>query len=52
MLPRTLAIKDGKLKFNPFSGVVPIWLGQSERRLPLDDADMKDVFIEIPETTR
>ncbi len=35
-----LAIKDGKLKFNPFSGVVPD-MEDSERRLPLDDADMK-----------
>ncbi len=35
-----LAIEDGKLKFNPFSGVVPD-MEDSERRLPLNDADMK-----------
>jgi integrase len=37
-----LAIKEGKLKFNPFSGVVPD-MDDSERRLPLSDADMKVV---------
>ena len=37
-----LAIKEGKLKFNPFSGVVPD-MDDSERRLPLSDADMKAV---------
>jgi integrase len=34
------SIKEGKLKFNPFSGVVPK-ATDSERRLPFDDADMK-----------
>ena len=37
-----LAIKEGKLKFNPFSGVVPD-MDDSQRRLPLSDADMKAV---------
>src|ERR1019366_1390329 len=37
-----LAIKEGKLKFNPFSGVVPD-MDDSERRLPLSDADMKAI---------
>jgi integrase len=37
-----LAVKEGKLKFNPFSGVVPD-MDDSERRLPLSDADMKAV---------
>jgi integrase len=37
-----LAIEEGKLKFNPFSGVVPD-MDDSERRLPLSDADMKAI---------
>jgi integrase len=37
-----LAIKEGKLKFNPFSGVVPD-MDDSQRRLPLSDADMKAI---------
>jgi integrase len=37
-----LAIKEDKLRFNPFSGVVPN-LDDSVRRLPLDDADMKAI---------
>jgi integrase len=35
-----LAIKEGRLRFNPFAGVIPK-LDDAERRLPLDDADMK-----------
>lgn len=35
-----LAIKEGRLKFNPFSSVVPK-RDDEEKRLPLDDADMK-----------
>jgi integrase len=35
-----LAIKEGRLKFNPFSGIVPK-RGDSVTRLPLTDADMK-----------
>jgi integrase len=35
-----LAIKEGRLKFNPFSSVVPE-RNDKLRRLPLDDADMK-----------
>jgi integrase len=35
-----LAIKENKLKFNPFGGIIPR-LDDAERRLPLDDADMK-----------
>jgi integrase len=35
-----LAIKDGKLKFNPFSSVVPK-RNDRQRRLPLSDDDMK-----------
>jgi integrase len=34
-----LAIKEGTLKFNPFSGVVP-QRDDAERRLPLSDADI------------
>jgi integrase len=34
-----LAIKEGKLKFNPFSGIVPK-NGDADRRLPLSDDDM------------
>jgi integrase len=34
-----LAIREGKLKFNPFSGIVPN-RDDAERRLPLDDADI------------
>jgi integrase len=37
-----LAIKEGKLKFNPFASVVPDG-NDKLRRLPLDDADMKVV---------
>ena len=36
------AIKEGKLKFNPFSGIMPD-MDDSERRLPLSDADMKTI---------
>jgi integrase len=36
-----LAIKEGKLKFNPFSGVVPN-RDDAERRLPLSDADVAE----------
>jgi integrase len=36
-----LAIKEGKLKFNPFSSIVPD-RDDAEKRLPLDDADMKE----------
>ena len=35
-----LAINEGKLRFNPFSGVVPK-LDDAERREPLSDEDMK-----------
>ena len=35
-----LAIKEGKLKFNPFAGVVPE-RADKMKRLPLSDADMK-----------
>ena len=34
-----LAIGEGKLKFNPFAGIVPK-TDDAERRRPLDDADM------------
>jgi integrase len=37
-----LAIKEGKLKFNPFSSVVPR-RDDALRRLPLSDADMKTI---------
>jgi integrase len=37
-----LAIKEGKLKFNPFSSVVPK-RDDKVVRLPLDDADMKAI---------
>jgi integrase len=36
-----LAIDEGKLKFNPFAGVVPK-RDDKERRLPLSDADMRE----------
>jgi integrase len=36
-----LAIKEGKLKFNPFSGVVP-QRDDAERRLPLSDSDIAE----------
>jgi integrase len=35
-----LAIKESKLKFNPFAGIIPR-LNDAKRRLPLDDADMR-----------
>jgi integrase len=35
-----LAIKEGRLKFNPFSSIVPK-RDDKQRRLPLDEADMK-----------
>ena len=35
-----LAMKEGRLKFNPFSSIVPE-RNDKLRRLPLDDADMK-----------
>ena len=37
-----LAIKDSRLTFNPFSGVVPK-RDDAQTRLPLDDADMKAI---------
>jgi integrase len=37
-----LAIKEGRLKFNPFASIVPK-RDDKQRRLPLTDADMKDV---------
>jgi integrase len=41
-----LAIKEGKLKFNPFVSVTPK-RDDSEVRLPLDDADMKAIKREL-----
>jgi integrase len=37
-----LAIKEGRLTFNPFSSIVPN-RDDEEKRLPLDDADMRNV---------
>jgi integrase len=37
-----LAIKEGRLKFNPFASVVPK-RDDKQRRLPLTDADMKEI---------
>jgi integrase len=37
-----LAIKEGRLKFNPFAGVVPK-RDDKQQRLPLTDADMKEI---------
>jgi integrase len=37
-----LAINEGKLKFNPFSNIVPK-SDDGERRLPLDDADIRNI---------
>jgi len=37
-----LAIKEGQLKFNPFSGIVPK-RDDEEKRLPLDEADMRNI---------
>jgi hypothetical protein len=37
-----LAIKDSKLTFNPFAGVVPK-RDDAQTRLPLDEADMKAI---------
>jgi len=37
-----LAIKEGRLKFNPFASVVPKH-DDKQRRLPLTDADMKEI---------
>jgi integrase len=37
-----LAIKEGRLKFNPFSSVVPR-RDDRQQRLPLTDADMKEI---------
>jgi integrase len=37
-----LAIKEGRLTFNPFSSIVPK-RDDEEKRLPLDDADMRNV---------
>jgi integrase len=37
-----LAIKEGRLKFNPFSSIVPK-RDDKQKRLPLDDADIKNV---------
>jgi integrase len=36
-----LAIKEGRLKFNPFAGIVPK-CDDIEKRLPLSDSDMKE----------
>jgi integrase len=36
-----LAIKEGRLKFNPFSGIVPK-RDDEEKRLPLDEADIRN----------
>jgi len=36
-----LAIKEGRLKFNPFSGIVPR-RDDKQTRLPLSDADMRE----------
>jgi integrase len=41
-----LAIKEGKLKFNPFSGVVP-QRDDAERRLPLSDADIAEAKVKL-----
>ena len=41
-----LAIKEGKLKFNPFSGVVP-QRDDAERRLPLSDADIAECKVKL-----
>jgi integrase len=41
-----LAIREGKLKFNPFASIAPHG-DDSERRLPLDDADMKAIKANI-----
>lgn len=43
-----LAIKEGRLKFNPFSSVVPE-RNDKLRRLPLDDIDMKVVKRKLDE---
>lgn len=37
-----LAIKEGRLKFNPFTAIVP-QRDDAQRRLPLSDADMKEI---------
>jgi integrase len=37
-----LAIKEGRLRFNPFSSIVPK-RDDEAKRLPLDDADMRNV---------
>ena len=37
-----LAIREGRLKFNPFASIVPK-RDDKQRRLPLTDADMKEV---------
>jgi hypothetical protein len=37
-----LAIKEGRLMFNPFSSIVPK-RDDEEKRLPLDDADVRNV---------
>lgn len=41
-----LAIREGKLKFNPFSGVVP-QRDDAQRRLPLSDADISQAKIKL-----
>jgi integrase len=41
-----LAIKEGHLKFNPFSGVVP-QRDDAQRRLPLSDADIAECKIKL-----
>ena len=45
-----LAIKENKLKFNPFAGIIPK-LDDAERRLPLDDRRHEGDPRE-PQTTR
>jgi integrase len=41
-----LAIKEGKLKFNPFSGVVP-QRDDAQRRLPLSEAEIAECKIKL-----
>jgi integrase len=41
-----LAIKEGRLKFNPFSSIVPK-RDDKQRRLPLTDADMKECKLNL-----
>jgi integrase len=46
-----LAIREGRLKFNPFSAVVPK-RDDKATRLPLDDADMKEVRRNLDKLSR